>query len=112
MYHGAAGIIVVFDVTNKTSMTNVHNWIEAFWNVDRSLSRSDIPVVIFGNKIDLRDSVPDAIPTETAKEYVDILSKKYQMNIDYIETSALTGENIKYAFNYFVDKIAEIQEKQ
>ncbi|OLS22435.1 MAG: GTPase KRas precursor [Candidatus Heimdallarchaeota archaeon LC_2] len=104
MYKGAAGIIIVFDITNKASMINVPNWIESFLKVGSTA----IPIVIFGNKIDLRETIEDVIQKSDAQEYIDILSHKYAMEINYIETSALTGENLQYAFNSFVDRIVKI----
>ncbi|OLS19171.1 MAG: GTPase KRas precursor [Candidatus Heimdallarchaeota archaeon LC_2] len=104
MYLGATGIIVVFDVTNKKTMLNVPNWIDAFLTIERKA----VPMVVFGNKVDLRDE--SSIQKLEAEEYVNNLSKKYEVEVNYVETSALTGENIKSAFEGFVDRIAAEQQ--
>ena len=99
MYLGAAGIIVVFDVTNKESMLNVPNWIDAFLTIENKT----VPIVVFGNKIDLRNE--SSIQRIEAEDFVKSLSKKYEIEINYAETSALTGENIRSAFEDFIDRI-------
>lgn len=104
MYLGADGIIVVFDVTNRESMLNVPNWIDGFLTIESKT----VPIVVFGNKIDLRNEYTDSIQKTEAEEFVNSLSRKYEMEINYVETSALTGENIKTAFEGFVERIAKV----
>lgn len=101
MYLGASGLIVVFDVTNRETMLNVPNWIDSFLTIERT----SVPIVVFGNKIDLRNE--SSIQRIEAEEFVTSLSKKYHVEISYVETSALTGENLRSAFEGFVDRIAE-----
>ena len=103
MYLRASGLIVVFDVTNRETMLNVPNWIDSFLTIERKL----VPIVVFGNKIDLRNE--SSIQKVEAEEFVNSISLKYQVEINYVETSALTGENLRYAFEGFVDRIVEEQ---
>lgn len=59
-YKQADGIIIAFDVTNYESFRNVRKWIS---DIHKQLGRGypgegsgtlDIPVILVGNKIDLR----------------------------------------------------------
>lgn len=55
-------------------------------------AHSNPPFVLIGNKIDLADSKPRAVSTETAQNYA--VSKKFP----YLETSAKAGVNVEQAF--------------
>ena len=67
-----------------------------------------VPAIIVGNKIDLRDSLIEEAFREQAIEYITDISNEYNMEFQYIETSALTGENISSAFVELVNEIINI----
>ncbi len=100
-YVGTHGIIAVFDITRKDTLTVIPSWIEEFITIHGYL----VPIMIIGNKIDLRGTTNTTVNTEEAIEFVNDLSEKYQQEINYIETSALTGQNIDNAFEKLVDQI-------
>ncbi|MCE7736112.1 MAG: GTP-binding protein [Candidatus Heimdallarchaeota archaeon] len=102
-YKGAQGVIIVFDITYRESMNHIENWIDKFIENEGRL----VPLVIFGNKIDLRASTENHITQEEGMNHLNNLSKKYETDIIYIETSALTGENIDFAFENLVNLIAD-----
>ena len=102
-YKGAQGVIIVFDITYRESMNHLEIWIDKFIENEGRL----VPLVIFGNKMDLRDSTENHISHEEGINHVKNLSEKYETDIMYIETSALTGENIDFAFENFVNLIAK-----
>ncbi|MFV2015869.1 MAG: hypothetical protein ACC656_10595, partial [Candidatus Heimdallarchaeota archaeon] len=85
------------------SIAHLENWIDKFIEYEVKL----VPLVIFGNKIDLREGTEDPILTSEGIEFIKNLSQKYQIKISYIETSALTGENIEFAFDNLVNLIAD-----
>jgi len=102
-YKGAKAALVVFDVTSPRSYYNVPKWISELWkNVGGVL-----PFVLIGNKIDLRDKHPNALPPEAGKKYAELASQKVGIRIPYLETSAKTGENINEAFNHLARVILE-----
>ena len=101
MFLGAQGVMIAFDLTNEQSMQNIPKWIENFHQIEPQ----DIPIVIIGNKVDLRDNTPFTIRTSKAEEFVKDLSIQSSDEIEYVETSALTGANIQNAFNTLVDRI-------
>ncbi|MFX1345094.1 MAG: GTP-binding protein [Promethearchaeota archaeon] len=91
-YKGAQAAFIVFDLTQKDSFYNVMNW----FNELIEFRENEISVVIVGNKRDLVNE--REVDYEEGVTYAEMLSEKYNKKISYIETSALTGENIEEAF--------------
>ncbi len=103
-YRGAAAIIVVFDITNATSFHNVKNWLNDFVNQTKI---NDLPVLIIGNKIDLKDTASDIITLEIQNKMVVELMQKSNFNFQYssLQTSAKTGENVSNGLLEFTSEI-------
>ena len=93
-YRGAQGILVIFDITNRSSFVNVKQWLG---EVDRYASES-VTKILVGNKGDLTDHVE--VDFETAKE----LAESYDIPLIY-GTSAKTGERVEEAFLTCTQKI-------
>ncbi|MHA1785856.1 MAG: Rab family GTPase [Candidatus Helarchaeota archaeon] len=93
-YEGSFGYFVVFDVTNLESFKNSINWHKDFQKVAKSKIKEGI---LIGNKIDL--SKDRKVSQHTALKY----SKSLGLN--YIETSAKTGENVDLIFQTITEKI-------
>ncbi len=85
-FRGARGGLITFDLTRRQTFDNVENWIKEA----RNESPNSIYILV-GNKNDLSDL--------REVEYEEGVEKAKALNcIDYIETSALTGENVENAF--------------
>ena len=85
-YHREAeGGLLVCDVTRKTTLENMDNWLHSFYSVTGT-----VPVVFIANKVDLKSD------SEFGEAEVAALAQKY--NGSYILTSAKTGENVEAAF--------------
>ena len=91
-YKGAQAAFIVFDITNQDSFYNVVNWFDEL----NEFSKNKLSVVIVGNKRDLEQQ--REVDYEEAVTLAEMLSEKHTRKISYIETSALTGENIEEAF--------------
>ncbi len=93
-FHGAKGILAVFDVTRKASLHDLTKWIDGVRD-----SVGPIPVYTLGNKVDLveRREVTD-------QEASDVL-RSYECPILY--TSAKTGANVEQAFQSLAKTIVE-----
>nr|BAN64311.1 Ras-related protein Rab-1B [Babesia bovis] len=86
-YRGAHGIITVYDVTSRVSFESV----KKTWLVDiEKYSSANISKLLIGNKVDLEDS--RAVTYDEAREFAE------QNNMDYIEASAKTAQNVEKAF--------------
>ncbi|MHA2364170.1 MAG: GTP-binding protein [Candidatus Hodarchaeales archaeon] len=97
-YSGGHAAFVVYDITNKNSFNHVKNWISEIKQHNRAFP---IPIILVANKIDLRDQSKDPVSPEKGKEYAEKLSKSIydgKWDVPFIETSALTGENVNLAF--------------
>ncbi len=84
-FEGAAGAIIVYDVTRKETFENIENWLKEVQEFT-----GPIPMIICGNKIDLANQ--RQVSTKQGSSYASKLNKTF------IETSAKTGENVENAF--------------
>ncbi|MFX1450405.1 MAG: Rab family GTPase [Promethearchaeota archaeon] len=95
-YEDVNGVLIMFDVTNKKSFNNLENWIADL--SPNFPSKKPIGLII-GNKIDLKSK--RVIKEETAKKF----AKKF--GLEYVETSAKTGENVNDAFKHLAETLSE-----
>lgn len=86
-YRGSRGGIITFDLTRKETLDSVLEWHN---EVNHKVKGGKY--ILVGNKNDLVDD------REVKKSDVDKIMKKIDF-IEYIETSALTGEHVKEAFH-------------
>ncbi len=91
----AQGILALFDITSENSFINIKNWLFLI----KEECNSDIPIIIVGNKNDLENK--RVVEKEKAIEYAK------QQNIEYIETSSKTGENIEKTIYLIVEKVLQ-----
>mmetsp|Transcript_6496 Transcript_6496/g.8662 ORF Transcript_6496/g.8662 Transcript_6496/m.8662 type:complete len:200 (-) Transcript_6496:164-763(-) len=92
-YHGAHGIIVVYDVTDNVTFTNVKQWLE---EISRYASQT-VAKLLVGNKSDLDSD--RVVSYQVAKDFAD------ESQLAFIETSAKTGDNVKEAFVQMVREV-------
>jgi len=110
-YTGAQAAFIVFDLTLRESFDNIINW---YTELKEFISDEEIPIVLVGNKSDLKDN--RQVYYQEGVKLVNTLSEKESIQLSYIETSALTGENIEDAFNlisyHYVMKSKEIEDER
>ena len=88
-YQGTEAVVLIFDLTNRKSFESILNWY-------KDIKKNVIPYqgelvgFILGNKEDLFDE--RKVKFEEAMKLVD------KFNLEYIETSALTGKNVEKSF--------------
>ena len=98
-YQGAKAALVVFDVSRPETFKSLPAWIYEFWKYaskDNEIEKR--PVVIVGNKSDLREKMANPVPQEKAIGYAKKISEATGFDVPYIETSALLGHGVDYAF--------------
>ena len=91
------GALAIYDVTQPKSLDSLDSWVTEVRELSDTFS--DLPVVLVGNKIDLRDEIPSSL--KTLQGFV----KSKSLNADFVETSAKTGEAIEEAFAKLARKI-------
>jgi len=85
-YRGAHGIIVVYDVTDADTFSNIRQCLQ---EIDRYACEG-VNKLIVGNKSDLEGK--KAVEYQSAKEFSD------QLGIPFLETSAKNATNVEQAF--------------
>ncbi|PRP83212.1 ras-related protein Rab-11B-like [Planoprotostelium fungivorum] len=98
-YRGAAGALIVFDVTKLNTFDNVESWLREL----RDFTEGPLTIMMVGNKCDLTQH------REVSTEQAIAFSEENELM--YIETSALMGDNIREAFNQLVQGIYEANTK-
>lgn len=92
---GAAGAIFVFDVTNKTTFDHLEDWI-------REVQKNNVVLkVLVGNKVDDGSRNAREVTTEMAEQLAD------KHNMDYFETSAITGTRTDAVFQDIFTQVVE-----
>ena len=94
-YNGAKAVVLIFDITRRNTFENITKWHQDLTNIIGK--EGDLMAILCGNKHDLKDE--RMVSTKEG----EILAA--QLNMDYLETSALTGENIDEAFYSLVKKL-------
>ncbi|MEM2109636.1 MAG: Rab family GTPase [Candidatus Odinarchaeota archaeon] len=97
-FDGAAGAIIVYDITRKETFENVDAWLKEVEEFT-----GPVPMIICGNKIDLADK--RQVSTKQGSSYANKLKKTF------IETSAKTGENVENAFVELCSEILSARKK-
>ena len=85
-YKGADGIVLVYDVTDEASYEKIRDWMEQILS---NTQQEEIGLVLLGNKCDME---PRNVTEEMGKKMAE------ELKVNYFETSALTGQGIKEAF--------------
>eukprot|EP01028_Stygiella_incarcerata_P011592 TRINITY_DN659_c3_g1_i1.p1 TRINITY_DN659_c3_g1~~TRINITY_DN659_c3_g1_i1.p1 ORF type:complete len:207 (+),score=38.41 TRINITY_DN659_c3_g1_i1:165-785(+) len=98
-YRGAAGALLVFDITRRSTYNHLASWLTDCL----SLTGSHTVIMLIGSKLDL--SAQREVSFEEAQKFA------VENGLTYIETSAKTGENVEEAFLRTAYKINENIEK-
>ncbi|GMM45505.1 Rab family GTPase [Pichia kluyveri] len=98
-YRGAAGALVVYDITNSDSYENVSKWLKEM----KDNSDANIVIALVGNKSDLGHL--RAVPTEEAQNFAT------EHNLLFTETSAFTADNVDHTFKQLIQNIYEMVSK-
>ena len=89
-YRGAHGIILTYDVGDRTSFANLPNWLE-----DIRKNTAMVCILLVGNKID----VPAVVGEEEGRSLAE------KNNIPFILTSAKNDQNVQDAFLNLIETI-------
>lgn len=108
-YQGSSAAIIVFSHENndhgEKSFQNITKWL-----TDIKKNCGHLPIILFGNKIDLVDNVDIIVKNKEnpkSNYNVDILMKDYNF-LGYYLTSALTGQGVNQAFSVLANKLYQI----
>eukprot|EP00919_Chromeraceae_sp_WS-2016_P059246 GHVR01140778.1.p1 GENE.GHVR01140778.1~~GHVR01140778.1.p1 ORF type:complete len:216 (+),score=50.98 GHVR01140778.1:111-758(+) len=85
-YRGAAGALIVYDISNRDTYNHLINWL----GDARTLARADISIIAVGNKCDLKES--------RAVTFLEASRCAQENDVLFLETSALTGVGVEDVF--------------
>mmetsp|Transcript_65859 Transcript_65859/g.73721 ORF Transcript_65859/g.73721 Transcript_65859/m.73721 type:complete len:218 (+) Transcript_65859:201-854(+) len=85
-YRGAAGALLVYDITRRDTFQHLNRWLEEA----RQHAQSNMVIMLIGNKNDLEHR--RAVTTEEGKAFADA------NGLIFLETSAKTAYNVEAAF--------------
>jgi len=99
--NGAQGILLLFDLTNRSSLSHIRDW---YMDVTRVLG-NDVPLSIIGNKSDLEHN-PNVI------KIAQDMCAQLRPNLHFYTTSAKTGTNMEQVFeDISIDILNKVQER-
>jgi small GTP-binding protein len=98
-YEGASAAFIVFDLTRENTFNEVRKWKQ-----EMDTRVGNIPFCIIGNKADLTDQ------RKISFEQGMVLAE--ELGTSYMETSALTGQNVEDAFALIAYKKLSMLEEQ
>jgi Ras-related protein Rab-14 len=85
-YRGAAGALLVYDVTRRATYNHLTSWLTDA----RNLTNPNTVIVLIGNKVDLED--------QRDVSYEEAAAFAKENDLIFVETSAKTGQNVEEAF--------------
>ncbi|XP_025082199.1 ras-related protein Rab-37-like isoform X4 [Pomacea canaliculata] len=85
-YRDAHALLLLYDVTNKTSFDNIRAWLAEI----NEYAQEDVVIMLLGNKCDASSE------RVIRKEEGERLAREY--GVAFMETSAKTGVNVDLAF--------------
>ncbi|XP_017779321.1 PREDICTED: ras-related protein Rab-37-like isoform X3 [Nicrophorus vespilloides] len=85
-YRDAHALLLLYDVTNKTSFDNIRAWLGEI----REYAQDDVVIMLLGNKADA------GVERAVRREEGERLAREY--NVAFMETSAKSGQNVDLAF--------------
>lgn len=97
-FRGASGALLVFDITRRSTFDSVTSWLHDL----RQIAEDNIVIVLVGNKSDLAPASTVSggdkknqrqVTADEAREWC-----KQNNVMQYVETSAKSGENVERAF--------------
>lgn len=96
-YRGADGIIMVFDIKRSETFDELTYWME---EINKNCDKNKIGLILVGNKND-----GNLDERKISREQGNKIAELY--NFIYIETSAVTNDNIKECFDLMVKTLFE-----
>ncbi|CAO1630854.1 unnamed protein product [Parajaminaea phylloscopi] len=117
-YRGAAGCLVVYDVTKRSTFEALPRWL----NDVRAQASDNLVVVVVGNKTDLVDAETSV---DAADDHSEAAKNQAKREVSYreakewadsqglalVETSSLTGRNTESPFTQCARSVLDLIEK-
>ena len=97
-YRGAAGAMLVCDLTRLDTIENLHNYANNFRKIN-----PNAPLILAANKYDLiQNNLFSEAQQNMQNQIKDIAT---QLNMPYYFTSAKTGEAVETVFRHLAERL-------
>lgn len=90
---GTNGALILYDLTRKETLDHIKDWVR-----ELLAFAGKVPFIIVGNKADLEDE--RVVSEEEGKKLIEEFGA-----LEYLETSAKTGEKVEQAFEKIIKQI-------
>ncbi|MFW9930282.1 MAG: Rab family GTPase, partial [Candidatus Thorarchaeota archaeon] len=111
-FNGAQAIFLVYDLTNTDSFIKLDEWIT---NIATYVKLGRVPIILIGNKADLRKNSKTWVEKDQANDFAKRLTERYtnsKWEVPVLETSAINGENIKEMFEEVAKLVVNINKEE
>ncbi|XP_071455165.1 ras-related protein Rab-37-like [Hetaerina americana] len=98
-YRDAHALLLLYDVTNKTSFDNIRAWLGEI----REYASDDVAIMLIGNKSDC-SSEERAVSGENGSRVAS------EYGVPFVETSAKTGHNVDAAFMSVARRLCDLDD--
>ncbi|KFO97640.1 Ras and EF-hand domain-containing protein, partial [Calypte anna] len=105
-FRRADGVLLLYDVTCEKSFLNVREWVDMI----EDSTHENIPIMMVGNKADLREAVTEQGQKCVPGNYGEKLAMTY--NALFCETSAKDGSNIVEAVLHLAREVRKRSDNQ
>lgn len=96
-YRGVEAVIFVYDITQLESFKHIVKWKDDLYAKSGITNEDNIPMIVFGNKVDLEDQ------RQVTKDEIQVMKQEYGLEV--IEVSSKTGQGVEEGFKKIVDMI-------
>ncbi|KAI6103669.1 P-loop containing nucleoside triphosphate hydrolase protein [Pisolithus sp. B1] len=95
-YRGAAGCLLVYDVTNRASFLDARSWLADV----RAHADPHLTCILVGNKVDLCDGAVEGAANHKRREVPTTEAEWWakEEGLLFVEASAKSGRNVDWAF--------------
>ncbi|KAM4639864.1 LOW QUALITY PROTEIN: ras and EF-hand domain-containing protein [Amazona ochrocephala] len=105
-FRRADGVLLLYDVTCEKSFLNVREWVDMI----EDATHENIPIMMVGNKADLRQTVTEQGQKCVSVNYGEKLAMTY--NALFCETSAKDGSNVVEAVLHLAREVRKRSDNQ
>ncbi|MFQ5981215.1 MAG: GTP-binding protein [Candidatus Heimdallarchaeota archaeon] len=92
-YKGAQGLVLVYDIGRHSTFLECEKWLGEAWGIT-----GQVPLVLVGNKLDLRQKGEGEVTTEDGKSYAKNIQEQTSLMTPFIEASAIRARNADTPF--------------